>query len=98
MWPGINRMWAASAPVVPQGIIPVPDGDETRSAALIDIRLCATLLLVIIAAVIIIVVPPSTWPQVVGTPAVWPLLVTAVLSVVRLSRRSHIRIVRLRRS
>ncbi|MER7118447.1 hypothetical protein ACFQL8_09420 [Streptomyces goshikiensis] len=95
---GSNRRQAQAVPVVPHGIIPAPGGGETRSAALVDIQLCASLMIVFIVLVVMIVLFPWVWPTVQDNPGLWPLILPGVLSMVGLSRRSYIRIVRLRRS
>ncbi|MDJ0383217.1 hypothetical protein [Streptomyces sp. G-G2] len=56
------------------------------------------MLIVLVILVTGIILLPWVWPAVQSNPAFWPLVIPVALSVLRLSRRSHIRIVRLRRS
>ncbi|MGY5079234.1 hypothetical protein ACWIGX_19440 [Streptomyces nigrescens] len=92
-----NRELALTPPEFPPGIIPARSGGETRSAALVDLRLCASLPIVIIILVPAIVVLPKVWPAVVNLPIPWPFVVCAALSLVGLSCHSYLRIVRFRR-
>ncbi|MEV7383880.1 hypothetical protein [Streptomyces lydicus] len=97
MTSGENRELALTPPEFPPGIIPALSGGETRSAALVDLRLCASLPIVIIILVAVIVLLPGAWPAVVNLPIPWPFVVCATLSLVGLSGHSYLRIVRFRR-
>ncbi|MGW3012732.1 hypothetical protein ACWC9R_28395 [Streptomyces sp. NPDC001219] len=93
---GENRELAMAPPEFPPGIIPALSGGETRSAALVDLRLCASLPIVIILVAAIVLLP-GAWPAVVKLPIPWPFVVCAVVSLVGLSCHSYLRIVRFRR-
>ncbi|GGX36503.1 hypothetical protein GCM10010341_67600 [Streptomyces noursei] len=94
---GENRELALAPPEFPLGIIPTSDGGETCSVALVDLRLCASLPIVGIIVVTAIPLLPRWWPALQNIPGLWPFVVYAVLSLVGLSCRSYIRIVRFRR-
>lgn len=91
---GKNRESASAPPEVPSGIIPTSNRGETRSAALIDLRLCASLLIVVLVVVLVLI---GAWPTAEGAVGLSPLAAPVVLSLVGLSRRSSIRITRFRR-
>ncbi|MDK1349108.1 hypothetical protein QNO09_38875 [Streptomyces sp. 378] len=95
---GENREQAFTPPEVPPGIIPASRGGETRTAALVDVRLCASLLIVVIIVVAAIVLLAGARPATEDVLGLWPLVLPAVLSLVGLSCRSYFRIVRFRRS
>lgn len=93
---GENRELAFTPPEVPLGVIPPLGGGETRSTALVDLRLCASLLVIVIVLVTPAVLLPR-WPVAEDVSGLWPLVLSVVLILVGLSRRSYIRIVCFRR-
>lgn len=95
---GENRELAFTPPDVPLGIIPAMSGGETCSTTLIDVRLCASLLIAVLALTVVIVLLAVAWPAVEKAPGVWPCVVSVVLSLLGLSRRSYLRIIRFRRA
>ena len=86
---GENRELAFTPPEVPLGIIPAVGGGETHSAALVDVRLCASLLIVIVVVAAIVLLPGAR-PPAKDVPGLWPLVLPTVLSLAGLScRRRH---------
>ncbi|MFJ8697592.1 hypothetical protein, partial [Streptomyces roseolilacinus] len=90
---GENREWTFTPPVLPSGIIPARSDGETRNAALFDLRLCASLLIVVL--VLVVRVRPAA---AMDTSGLWLLAGCVVVGVMGWSRRSHLRVVRLRQS
>lgn len=86
-----------SSPEPHVGIIPASGGGETRITTLVDVRLCASLLIVVVLVVAVIVLVPANWPAPAGIPGVWALVPSAVVSLLALSRRSYLRVLRFRR-
>ncbi|MCB5183048.1 hypothetical protein [Streptomyces antimicrobicus] len=87
---------AYGAPVVPLGIIPGRQGGETRSAALVDVRLCASLVIVVVLVLVGFFLL-RVYPGLMQEPGLWPLVPPGLWALVRLSRGSFIRVVRFRR-
>jgi hypothetical protein len=94
---GENRELAFTPPEVPLGIIPALGSSETCSTALVDVRLCGSLLTVVIIVVAAIVLLLGARPAAEEVPGLWPLVMPAVLSLAGLSCRSCFRIARFRR-
>ncbi|MFE7276917.1 hypothetical protein [Streptomyces sp. NPDC057623] len=86
-----------SSPEPHVGIIPTPGGGETRITTLVDVRLCASLLIVVILVVAVIFLMPANLPAPTGISGVWALVPPAAVSLLALSRRSYLRILRFRR-
>ncbi len=83
-------------PASRKGIIPSPEGDETRSVDRWEVHLCSSLLVVVFVLVVIVVALPDLWPAIVGVPVVWPLGARVIALLLAASRRSSVRFVRVR--
>ncbi|MFI1112863.1 hypothetical protein ACH4TU_33575 [Streptomyces physcomitrii] len=92
---GDSRDLGRCAPALPSRIIPSCGFPETWDRS--ELRLSASLLVVIVILVGGVVALPVVWPTVSRFPFVWPVLVSALLSLVAVSSQSYIRVVRTRR-
>ncbi|MEU5677020.1 hypothetical protein [Streptomyces rochei] len=95
---GENRELAFTPPDVPLGIIPALGGGETCITTQVDVRLCASLLIAVLTLVAVVVLLIAAWPAVEEVAGLWPCLVSLVLGLLGLSRRSYLRVIRFRRA
>ncbi|MFE1039851.1 hypothetical protein ACFW4L_14190 [Streptomyces sp. NPDC058832] len=72
-------------------------GGETCITALVDVRLCASLLIAVLTLVAVMVLLIVARPAE-EIPGLWPCVVPVVLGLLGLSRRSYLRIIRFRRA
>ncbi|WP_432063304.1 hypothetical protein [Streptomyces sp. S1] len=89
MTSGANREPDKTPPAHPQGIIPSKDAGETSWSSLIDFRLCGSFLVVVVVTVVIVVVLSRPYAA-----DFWPFLLPVVPVLVKVSRRSMVRVVR----
>ncbi|MFJ4868622.1 hypothetical protein [Streptomyces sp. NPDC088757] len=89
MTSGANREPVTTPPAHPQGIIPSKDAGETSWSSLIDFRLCGSFLVVVVVTVVIVVVLSGPYAA-----DFWPFLLPVMAVLVKISRRSMVRVVR----
>ncbi|WP_217199892.1 hypothetical protein [Streptomyces buecherae] len=71
---------------------------ETRDTALVDLRLCASLLVIVVVLVALVVLSPTTWLRGEGAVSLSPYIAPGLLCLAGLSRRSYLRVVRFHRT